>query len=79
MKQFGQVGEASFFTPTIALNERIVRKDATAFAADFGYTFEEHPWKPRISAVYVYASGNSNPLDNVNESVDTFYPYNQSF
>jgi opacity protein-like surface antigen len=79
MKQFGQVGEASLYTPTIASTQRIVRQDATAFAGDFGYTFEEHPWRPRISAVYVYASGNNGPYNTISQSVDTFYPYNQPF
>ena len=44
-----------------------------------GYTFSDHPWKPRISADYVYGSGNKSPFDSVNQTFDIFYGFNQPF
>ena len=53
--------------------------DAIAYAADVGYTFADHPWKPRISAVYIYGSGNKSAYSSASNNVDQFYGYNQPF
>ncbi len=37
-----------------------------------GYSFAA-PWQPSLSLIYDYASGDSNPLDNENNSFDSLY------
>lgn len=53
--------------------------DAIAYGFDVGYTFADHPWKPRVSAVYIYGSGSTSPWSSANNNVDTFYGFNQPF
>ena len=87
MKQFGQIGELQQYasintagtTPGSTYLYKTAKQDSIAYAADVGYTFNDHPWKPRISAVYIYGSGNKSPFDSVNQNVDTFYGFNQPF
>jgi opacity protein-like surface antigen len=89
MKQFGTVGTISSTYPYIWAYNNISnpfggyaqtkQHDAIAYGFDVGYTFAEHPWKPRISAVYIYGSGNSSPWSSTNNNVDTFYGFNQPF
>ena len=55
------------------------QQDAIAYAADVGYTFADHPWKPRISAVYIYGSGNKSAYSSTSNNVDQFYGFNQPF
>ncbi|WP_162150818.1 MULTISPECIES: alginate export family protein [Methylosinus] len=73
-KQFGEVGE--FHTPGV---ETTVQQDALAYAFEVGYTFPDHPWKPRVSANYAYGTGNKNLYDNANQTFDIFYGFNQPF
>ncbi len=49
------------------------RKSAWAYLFEFGYTFPQHAWKPRISAFYGYVSGDRNPNDNVNNRFEKFF------
>ncbi len=39
-----------------------LKVDAAMLYAHAGYTFD-HPWRPRIALDYIYASGDSDPLD----------------
>jgi opacity protein-like surface antigen len=55
------------------------QQDAIAYAADVGYTFADHPWKPRVSAVYIYGSGNKSAYSSASNNVDQFYGFNQPF
>jgi len=78
-KQFGYTGEfATLGTNTTAVM-RTVQLDAIAYGIEAGYTFSDHPWKPRISAVYTYGSGNKSPFDSVSQNFDIFYGFNQPF
>ena len=89
MKQFGTVGTISSTYPYLYGYTNITnpyggyaqtkQHDAIAYGFDVGYTFAEHPWKPRFSAVYIYGSGNSSPWSSTNNNVDTFYGFNQPF
>ncbi len=56
--QFGKDGE---------LEQR-----AFATAGEIGYTFN-HKWKPRLSSVNVWASGDRDPSDGLNERFDRLY------
>jgi opacity protein-like surface antigen len=53
--------------------------DAIAYGLEGGYTFSQHPWKPRVSVSYTYGSGDKNPNDNANQTFDIFYGFNQPF
>ncbi|MEK4035097.1 alginate export family protein [Methylocystis sp. IM2] len=74
------------FTPTsiaqvTAQNsaEVTVPFNALAWGLELGYTFSDHPWKPRISTVYVYGSGSGSPFNYSNSNFDIFYGFNQPF
>lgn len=48
--------------------------DAHAYNAEIGYSFN-HPWKPRISAFYGVASGDSNPNDQKNGRFERLFGF----
>lgn len=76
-KQFGQIGEYQPFGGPSLLKS--VRLDAIAYAFEAGYTYVDHPWKPRISVNYAYGSGDKSPFDNANQTLDILYGFNQPF
>jgi opacity protein-like surface antigen len=78
-KQFGEVGEFRGLGNRQNVLQTTVQHDAIAYSFEVGYTFSKHPWKPRISADYIYGSGNKSPFDSVNQTFDTFYGFNQPF
>ncbi len=49
---------------------------AYGYAAEIGYSFLGD-WKPRLSAVYGYASGDKNPNDNKNQRFDRLFGFNR--
>ncbi|MCX7899834.1 MAG: alginate export family protein, partial [Methylocystis sp.] len=59
--------------------QRTVQLDAIAYSIELGYTFSNHPWKPRFSADYIYGGGNRSPFDSVSQNFDIFYGFNQPF
>lgn len=54
--------------------ENSQKKAAWAYLAEIGYTFN-HPWKPRLSTFYGFASGDRNPNDNVNNRFERFFGF----
>ncbi|GLI91030.1 alginate export family protein [Methylocystis echinoides] len=81
-KQFGAIGRlqtAVLGGQTYDNIEVTVPHNALAWGLEAGYTFSDHPWKPRISAVYVYGSGNGSPFSYSNSNFDIFYGFNQPF
>jgi len=50
-------------------------QEAEAFTAEVGYTWQQHPWRPRLSAFYGYASGDRTPLDNTSNRFERFYGF----
>ena len=48
--------------------------DAYGFTGEVGYTFE-HPWKPRLSTSYGYASGDNDPNDQKDERFERFFGF----
>jgi opacity protein-like surface antigen len=78
-KQFGETGEFRQLGTVQNAVQTTVQHDAIAYAFEAGYTFSDHPWKPRISANYAYGSGNKSPYDSVNQTFDIFYGFNQPF
>jgi len=51
------------------------KKSAWACLLEFGYTFNQHVWKPRFSAFYGFVSGDRNPNDNVNNRFERFFGF----
>ncbi|MEQ1852250.1 MAG: alginate export family protein, partial [Chthoniobacteraceae bacterium] len=47
---------------------------AFGFTGEIGYTFP-HPWHPRLSAFYGYASGDRDPDDDRSERFERFYGF----
>ncbi|MGD9657346.1 MAG: alginate export family protein, partial [Methylocystis sp.] len=78
-KQFGEIGEFRDLGARRNAIQTTVQHDAIAYAVEVGYTFSDHPWKPRISANYAYGSGNKSPFDSANQTFDIFYGFNQPF
>jgi hypothetical protein len=60
IRQFGSSGEQDV--------------DAWGGTAEIGYRFK-HPWKPRLSAFYGYASGDKDPNDNEDNRFERFYGF----
>ena len=52
------------------------QRDHEAFGAsnEIGYRFK-HPWKPRVSAFYGYASGDRDPNDDQSERFERFFGF----
>lgn len=48
--------------------------DAWGGNVEIGYRFD-HPWKPRFSTFYGYASGDEDPNDNVDNRFERFYGF----
>jgi hypothetical protein len=44
-----------------------------------GYTLVDAPWQPRFGAEYNYASGDEDPTDGENNTLDNLYPTNHKF
>ena len=78
-KQMGETGEFRGFGTVQNAIQTTVQHDAIAYSVELGYTFSDHPWKPRISADYIYGTGNKSPFDSVSQNFDIFYGFNQPF
>lgn len=86
-KQFGAIGRLQSINGIapgvgglpLSNIEVTVPHNALAWAIDTGYTFSDHPWKPRLSFNYVYGSGNGSPFNYSNSNFDIFYGFNQPF
>ncbi len=61
MEQFGRDGSR--------------RHDARGVTAETGYRLEQHPWRPRLSAFYGYASGDRDPGDGRNNRFERFFGF----
>lgn len=51
-----------------------LKHDAHGYTIEIGRTFD-HPWKPRISTFYGYASGDRNPNDGEDNRFDRFFGF----
>lgn len=50
------------------------RHNAYGYTTEVGYKFK-HPWKPRLSGFYGYATGDRNPNDGENNRFDRFFGF----
>ncbi|HNC42318.1 MAG TPA: alginate export family protein, partial [Nitrosomonas sp.] len=51
-----------------------LKQDAHGYTIEIGRTFD-HPWKPRISTFYGYASGDRDPNDGEDNRFDRFFGF----
>lgn len=51
-----------------------LRQDAQGYTIEVGKTFN-HPWKPRLTGFYGYASGDKDPTDGVDNRFDRFFGF----
>jgi len=79
LRAYGIVGNSGFdydasFTYQFGRNgNRSIR--AYGGNVELGYTLASHPWKPRISAFYGYASGDRDPNDDEDNRFERFYGF----
>lgn len=78
-KQLGYTGEFAAIGANTTAVQRTVQLDSIAYGIEAGYTFADHPWKPRVSLVYTYGSGDKSPYDSASQNFDIFYGFNQPF
>jgi hypothetical protein len=48
---------------------------ALGLTTETGYTWLQHPWRPRLSAFYGYASGDRDPVDADSERFERFFGF----
>ncbi|MBV6390065.1 MAG: hypothetical protein JNIBNLAF_01731 [Nitrosomonas europaea] len=51
------------------------KKSAHSYLLEFGYTFQQAAWKPRVSAFYGYVSGDRDPNDSTNNRFERFFGF----
>ena len=79
LRAYGIIGDSGFdydasFTYQFGRNgSRSIR--AYGGNAEVGYTLASHPWKPRFSAFYGYASGDRDPNDDEDNRFERFYGF----
>lgn len=79
LRAYGIIGSSGFdydasFTYQFGRNgNRSIR--AYGGNVEFGYTLASHPWKPRFSAFYGYASGDRDPNDDEDNRFERFYGF----
>lgn len=75
-KQFGRNGVLKTDKKTGITTETMQQDSALAYDIEVGYS-PDLAWKPRFSLFYGYGSGDKNPNDNINQTFDAFYGFNQ--
>lgn len=76
-RAYGKAG--NFFDFDVSYNHQLgysgpLRQDAQGYTVEVGRTFE-HPWKPRLTGFYGYASGDRDPNDGVDNRFDRFFGF----
>lgn len=80
MRVYGDIGQTNFDFDLVGIYQfgesQAQYHRAYAYSSELGYTFNQS-WKPRISGVYGYASGDKNSNDNKNQRFERFYGFNR--
>ena len=80
LRLYGRTGTTNIINYDISFmsqfgEDGVEDQEAEAFTAEVGYTWQQHPWRPRLSAFYGYASGDRTPLDNTNNRFERFFGF----
>lgn len=51
------------------------KKSAWSYLLEFGYSFPQHAWKPRLSAFYGFVSGDRDPNDQTDNRFERFFGF----
>ena len=82
LRGYGVVGKTGFDYDASYYHQRgndgPRKHDAQAYTGELGYTFA-HPWKPRLSAAYNYASGDDNPNDGQSGRFERLFGFARPF
>jgi hypothetical protein len=80
VRLFGAVGKTGFDYDLIGAYQFGAndgkKNNAYGYATEVGYSFLSE-FKPRLSAIYGYASGDKNPNDNKNQRFNRFFGFNR--
>ncbi len=60
-------------------DEGALDHEAQAYTAEVGYTWLQHPWRPRLGFFYGYASGDKNPVDQESNRFERFYGFGRAW
>lgn len=76
-RAYGKAG--SLFDFDVSYNHQLgysgpLRQDAQGYTIEVGRAFD-HPWKPRLTGFYGYASGDKDPNDGVDNRFDRFFGF----
>ena len=78
IRSYGTIGDSGFDFDLSVIKQvgRDGARDVDAWggAGEIGYRFQ-HPWKPRVSAFYGYASGDEDPNDGEDNRFERFYGF----
>jgi hypothetical protein len=80
LRLYGRTGTNNIFTYDLSFMSQFGTdgaedQQAEAVTAEVGYTWQQHPWRPRLSASYGYASGDRTPLDNTSNRFERFFGF----
>lgn len=78
IRTYGTIGDSGFDFD-VSVVKQVGRDgtrtlDAWGGTGEIGYSWQ-HPWKPRLSAFYGYASGDRDPNDNEDNRFERFYGF----
>jgi hypothetical protein len=68
-----QWGSAEDLVPP-ALTGQTLDHEAWAISAEAGYTYKDHPLKPRLALEYDFATGDGDPNDGEDNTFDNLFP-----
>jgi len=78
LRGYGTIGDSGFDYDVSLIHQfgqsGSLDVDAWGGNAEIGYKFD-HPWQPRLSAFYGYASGDQNPSDGTDNRFERFYGF----
>jgi hypothetical protein len=60
-------------------DEGALDHEAYGYTAEVGYTWLEHPWRPRLGLFYGYASGDKDPLDQESNRFERFFGFGRAW
>ncbi len=79
LRVYGKTADAAFNYELSVMtqygDEGTQDHQAWGLTTETGYTWLQHPWRPRLSAFYGYASGDRNPADTESNRFERFFGF----